>query len=122
MIKYLTVFCPKCGAANEDFAEFCASCGEYIVKEESKEKSKAKPESSKEKKSSKLYRSRTDKMISGLSAGLAKELNMDVDFVRILWIIAFVVTGGTAILVYLIMMIAIPLELETATESEKTEK
>ncbi|NHK31672.1 MAG: PspC domain-containing protein [Asgard group archaeon] len=118
----MTVYCPKCGAANEDFAEFCASCGEQIIKEEGKEKSEATPESTEKKKSSKLYRSRTNKMISGLSAGLAKELNMDVDLVRILWVIAFIITGGTALLVYLIMMIAIPLEPESTTESEKTEK
>jgi phage shock protein C len=118
----MTVYCPKCSAANEDFAEFCASCGEQIIKEEGKEKSEAAPESTEKKKPSKLYRSRTDKMISGLSAGLAKELNMDVDLVRILWIVALVITGGTAALVYLIMWIAIPLEPETTTEPEITEK
>lgn len=115
----MTVYCPKCGAANEDFAEFCASCGEQIIIEEKAETSTDETE---EKKPSKLYRSRTDKMISGLSAGLAKEFNMDVDLVRILWIIAFIVTGGTAFLVYLIMMIVIPLEPEIENKSEKNEK
>jgi phage shock protein C len=133
----MTNFCPKCGSANEEFAIFCASCGESIEKVEKKGVPEEAPPASEEqsydstpppteeKEKTKLYRSRTNKMISGLSAGLAKEFNMEVDLVRILWVIFFIVTGGTAILVYIILWIVIPLEPEneiTTTEATAPEK
>ena len=132
----MTIYCSNCGAANEDFAEFCASCGELLQKEEDVKKStkdeeniddKAKETTpSSEKKETKLYRSRTNKIISGLSAGLAKEFNMEVDLVRILWVIFFAITGGTAIIVYIILWAIIPFEPESTvtkeTKSKKKEK
>jgi phage shock protein C len=116
----MTVNCSKCGAANEDFAEYCASCGEPVKKEDPTKETTTETTSPSEKKESKLYRSRTNKMISGLSAGFAKEFNMDVDLVRILWVIFFVVTGGTAIIVYVILWAIIPLEPKTETEENTT--
>ena len=103
-------YCTKCGAANEEFAEFCVSCGDDLTKERKKkadEKEEAAQTSEK-----KLYRSRTNKMITGLSAGMAKYFDMDVDLMRILWVIAFFVSGSTIAIVYLIMAAVIPLEPE----------
>ncbi len=106
----MTTYCVKCGTANEGTAEFCVSCGENLKKEEkTKGTEKTTTTQSSEKK---LYRSRTNKMITGLSAGLAKYFEMDVDLVRILWVIGLFVSGGVVALVYLIMAAAIPLEPE----------
>ena len=111
----MALYCPSCGAANEDFAEFCASCGEALEKarklkdENAKAKEEKTSESTEEKK---LYRSRTEKMVTGLSAGIAKYFDLEVDLVRILWIIAFAISGGAVIFVYLIMAAVIPLEPE----------
>ena len=113
----MPLYCPSCGAANEEFSTYCASCGEDLSQaREKKDKSHstsqaASSASSAEEK--KLFRSREDKMVTGLSAGLAKYLDMDVDLVRLLWVIGFIVTGGTAIAIYLIMAMVIPLEPET---------
>ncbi|NHJ86540.1 MAG: PspC domain-containing protein [Asgard group archaeon] len=117
----MAVFCQNCGAANEDFAEFCASCGEKIAIDR-KEKARSstnqtnatQPTTSTEKK---LYRSRDNKMLTGLSAGLAKYFDMEVDIVRLLWVVFFVISGGVVLIVYLIMAMAIPLEPETTTTS-----
>ncbi|HUU78879.1 MAG TPA: PspC domain-containing protein [candidate division Zixibacteria bacterium] len=115
----MSLYCPNCGTANEEFAQYCASCGEDLTVTHTKkgkaETSTPQPESSTVKEEKKLLRSRTNKMITGLSAGLARYFDMDVDLVRLLWIIAFAITGGTVILVYFIMALAIPLEPEVVT-------
>ena len=106
----MPLYCPKCGAANEEFAEFCASCGDDLSKvREKKAEKKDEPAQTSEKK---LYRSRTNKMITGLSAGLAKYFGMEVDLVRILWVIGLFVSGGIVAIVYLIMAAVIPEEPE----------
>ena len=101
-------YCTKCGVANKEDAEFCVSCGESL-KAEKKKKVDEKKESS-QNTEKKLYRSRTNKMLTGLAAGLAKYFDMDVDLMRILWVIGFFVSGTTIAIVYLIMAAVIPLE------------
>ena len=114
----MPLYCPNCGTANEEFAEYCASCGETLeqarIKKEKSEPQTTQTESAtvKEKK---LYRSRTNKMITGLSAGMADYFDMEVDLVRILWLIAFAISGGAIFLVYIILALATPLEPEIAT-------
>ncbi|MDQ6679108.1 MAG: PspC domain-containing protein [Acidobacteriota bacterium] len=56
----------------------------------------------------KLTRSRSQKRIAGVCAGLARYLNWDVTLIRILWIIA-VFFAGTGFLAYLIAWMVIPL-------------
>ncbi|MCE7745674.1 MAG: PspC domain-containing protein [Candidatus Heimdallarchaeota archaeon] len=51
-------------------------------------------------------------MLTGLAAGLAKYFDMDVDLMRILWVVGFFVSGTTIAIVYLIMAAVIPLEPE----------
>ena len=113
----MPLYCPNCGTANEEFAEYCASCGETLekarIKKEKSEPQATQTESSVPKEDKKLYRSRTNKMMTGLSAGMADYFDMEVDLVRILWIIAFAVSGGAIFLVYLILALATPLEPET---------
>ena len=115
----MTLYCPNCGAANEEFAQFCAGCGEdlSVARDKKAKKSKTHESSatSDAKPKKKLYRSRTDKKIAGVSAGLADYFNMDVDHVRILWLIAFVMTGGSAAIAYLIFAMVVEEEPETPT-------
>ena len=111
VLMFMPEYCTRCGVANKETAEFCVGCGENMKKEEEKKKvdEKKEPSQTSEKK---LYRSRTDKMITGLSAGMAKHLDMEVDLVRILWIVGLFVSGGIVAVVYLIMAAVIPLEPE----------
>ena len=115
----MPLYCPNCGAANKEFAQYCASCGDDLSaarEKQSKKGQATEPEvnatDSTEKKV--LMRSRTNKMVTGLSAGLAKHYNMEVDMVRLLWVAAFAISGGTAIIVYLILAAVTPEEPETA--------
>jgi phage shock protein PspC (stress-responsive transcriptional regulator) len=103
-------YCTRCGVANKETAEFCISCGESMKTEKQKKVDEKKESSQTSEK--KLYRSRTDKMITGLSAGIAKYADMEVDLVRILWIVGLFVSGGIVAVVYLIMAAVIPLEPE----------
>lgn len=56
-----------------------------------------------------LYRSRSDRMISGVAGGLAKYLNLDATIVRLLFVF-FALAGGPGLLVYIVMMLVVPEE------------
>ena len=55
----------------------------------------------------KLYRSRRDRMIGGVCAGLAEYFGLDVTLIRIIFLVS-ILFGGTGILIYLISIIVIP--------------
>lgn len=55
-----------------------------------------------------LYRSRTDRIISGVCGGIAEMLNVDPSIVRILFAILVPLTGGLIILLYLVMSFVVP--------------
>jgi phage shock protein C len=54
-----------------------------------------------------LYRSR-DRQLAGVAGGMAEYLDIDPTIVRILWILAAVVTGGLILLVYLVLALVVP--------------
>ena len=68
-----------------------------------------------------LYRSRTDSMIGGVAAGLADYLNADPAIVRIVWAILVVVTGGAALIVYIVAWIVVPEETAVTTDAPAAE-
>ena len=55
-----------------------------------------------------LYRSRDDRMLAGVAAGLAETLDADPSLVRIAWAILAIFTGGIAVVVYIVMAIVVP--------------
>ncbi len=55
-----------------------------------------------------LYRSRTDTVIGGVAAGVAAYLNADPALVRIAWAILVPLTGGAALLAYIVAWIVVP--------------
>lgn len=57
-----------------------------------------------------LYRSRTDTIIGGVAAGLATYLSADPALVRIAWAILVPLTGGAALLAYIVAWIVVPEE------------
>ncbi|KTD20391.1 phage shock protein C, PspC [Legionella lansingensis] len=58
-----------------------------------------------------LYRSRKERMIAGVCGGLAEYFAMDPTVMRLIFILLLLL-GGSAILVYLIMWLVVPLEPE----------
>lgn len=55
-----------------------------------------------------LYRSRTDRIVGGVAAGVADYVNADPALVRIAWAILVPLTSGLALLVYVVALIAVP--------------
>jgi len=62
-----------------------------------------------------LYRSNTVKVIGGVCGGLADYLNIDVALIRVAFVL-LVLFGGSGVLVYLIMWIAIPAQTGNYTQ------
>ncbi|HEX6497936.1 MAG TPA: PspC domain-containing protein [Micromonosporaceae bacterium] len=60
-----------------------------------------------------LRRSRDDRMIGGVCAGLARYLGVDPTVVRVLAVVLTVVTGGGLALAYLVVWMIMPQESAT---------
>jgi phage shock protein PspC (stress-responsive transcriptional regulator) len=56
-----------------------------------------------------LFRSRTDKVFGGVCSGIARSLNTDPFIVRLIFALLFIF-GGTGVLLYIILWIALPEE------------
>ncbi len=68
---------------------------------------------------SKLYRSRTDKMLGGVCGGLAQHLKVDPTLVRLLFVLA-ALANGLGIIAYLVMWVVVPLEGEGQVPAQET--
>lgn len=55
-----------------------------------------------------LYRSRDDRMLAGVAAGVAETLDADPSLIRIAWALLAIFTGGIAFVVYIVMAIVVP--------------
>lgn len=54
-----------------------------------------------------LYRSRDDKMVAGVCAGIAEYLDIDPVFVRLIWA-ALILFEGFGLLLYILFAIIVP--------------
>ncbi len=57
-----------------------------------------------------LYRSRQERMLLGLSGGLARYMEVDPTVVRLGWVVATLATGPGALVAYLILAAIVPNE------------
>jgi phage shock protein PspC (stress-responsive transcriptional regulator) len=55
-----------------------------------------------------LFRSESDRKISGVAGGLAEVLDVDPTLVRLLWVLVVLVTSGVGLLAYLAMWAIVP--------------
>src|SRR3954447_18734281 len=55
-----------------------------------------------------LYRSRDDRMIAGVAGGVAEHLDEDPSIIRCVWAVLIFLTGGLALLVYIVMAFVVP--------------
>ena len=58
--------------------------------------------------SDRLYRSRDDRMLAGVAGGLARTLDADPSIVRVVWVLVTFLSGGIALIVYLVMAVVVP--------------
>ena len=66
--------------------------------------------------SKKLFRDTDNSYIAGVSSGLAHYLGIDAIWVRLIWILLTIGSGGTFILIYILFWVLVP---EAVTTSEK---
>ncbi|MDF1796485.1 MAG: PspC domain-containing protein [Coxiellaceae bacterium] len=55
-----------------------------------------------------LYRSRNDKLIGGVCAGLADYFKVDPTIMRLLYILLCFVSLGSGVLIYLVLWVIVP--------------
>ena len=66
-----------------------------------------------------LYRSRTDRQLTGVLGGVSDYLRMDPSFVRIAYVILTILTGFVpGLFLYLIMTFIVPVESEAQTRPD----
>ena len=66
-----------------------------------------------------LYKSRTDRMVTGVSGGIAEHLDVDPTLIRVGWVLISIFTGGLAILAYIVLAFIMP-ERASKTSSAST--
>ena len=67
-----------------------------------------------------LYRSRDDRMLAGVAAGVADALDADPSIVRVVWALLTILTGGVAFVVYIVMAIVVPEGPGGATAADRS--
>lgn len=65
-----------------------------------------------------LYKSRTDKVISGVCGGIAKYFGVDPTLIRVAWVISLLL-GGIGFFGYIVAMIIIPAEPQSFEAKKK---
>lgn len=63
--------------------------------------------------SKKLMRSRDDKMLVGVAAGLAHYLGIDPTLVRLAWVVAILLPGPNVIIIALYVLLAFIMPLDS---------
>ena len=66
-----------------------------------------------------LLRNEHDKVIAGVSSGLAAYMQVDVTIIRLLFVLSTFFLVGTGVLVYLVMWIAVPVNNDPAARFTK---
>ena len=57
-----------------------------------------------------LYRSRSDRQLTGVAGGMAAYLDVDPTVVRVLWVLGTLFSGGLGLLLYIILAFVVPNE------------
>jgi phage shock protein PspC (stress-responsive transcriptional regulator) len=55
-----------------------------------------------------LYRSKKDRILGGVCAGLGEHLDVDTTVIRLIWAVVSVLSIGTGIIIYILAWIIIP--------------
>ncbi|MET3113904.1 phage shock protein C [Pedobacter sp. CG_S7] len=66
-----------------------------------------------------LFRNEHDKVIAGVSSGVAAYMEVDVTIIRLLFVLSTIFLMGTGILVYIVMWIVVPVNNEPGVRFSK---
>ena len=101
------MICPNCQKEIADGSKFCYNCGAKLAGDAAGT-APATPPAAYAAPPKKLVRSRRDKKLGGVCAGLAEYFDLDPTIVRVIWFLA-VFFAGTGLLVYIVLWIVLPL-------------
>jgi phage shock protein C len=93
----MAVYCQNCGTGQPDAARFCSRCGAAIPV------APVTPQRS-------MVRPRFGRQIAGVCVALAQNYHWDVTVVRILTVLAFILSSGLVGVAYVAAWIGIPEE------------
>jgi phage shock protein C len=93
------MYCNFCGKVIQDDAHLCAYCGRRVGMAAAR----------------KLMRSRRDRKVAGVCAGLAEHFDLDVTLVRVIWVVLTFVPPAPMLVAYVILWIVMPEEPEQIT-------
>ena len=65
-------------------------------------------------------RSKDGAIVAGVCKGYANAYNVNVDAVRLITVLIFLISSGTALLVYLILALALPLDTNPSTTTSSS--
>jgi phage shock protein C len=91
------MYCNACGKAIAEDARFCTYCGTVV----------GHPPAPK-----KLMRSRAERKVAGVCAGVAHYVDLDVTLVRLIWVLITLLGGiFPGVVVYVLAWIVVPEEV-----------
>ncbi len=101
------MFCTRCGAKLDEAARFCSACGKPQGVAESWHPAFAANEANPPRK---LRRIRSQKKIAGVCAGFAEYFDMDITWMRIIWVALLILPPSIGGIGYLVGWLAMPKE------------
>ena len=108
----MSSYCGVCGTEADHTESFCTACGAEIeapAKGSTTNQPTGQPYAAK-KPAKRLYRCCCDTVAGGVCAGLAEYVDMDVHVVRLLVVIATLITSGTVAIAYIVLWAVLPIE------------
>lgn len=102
------MYCTKCGVELREEDLYCSKCGAGTERAPKPRHTDPQP----------LMRSRYDKKIAGVCAGVAHYLDVDVTLVRILWLVLTFFPPSVGLVAYIVAWIVMPKEPPRLTQPQ----